>query len=111
MFHTPAHKQTNPAALPAQIVNGVLPAGLTPTITPWRVERNHKMHFRVARTGPDGFEVLRSPSGRESSFKTSAGARRARDWANCAEMEREDSACQICGEDGGTRCGAVNCAY
>ena len=26
MFHTPAHKQTNPAALPAQIVNGVMPA-------------------------------------------------------------------------------------
>lgn len=23
----------------------------------------------------------------------------------------EDNACQICGEDGGTKCGAVNCAY
>lgn len=23
----------------------------------------------------------------------------------------EDSACQICGEDGGTKCGAVNCGY
>ena len=23
----------------------------------------------------------------------------------------EDNACQICGEDGGTSCGAVNCVY
>jgi hypothetical protein len=48
----------------------------------WKVERNHKLHFRVARKGPEGFEVLRSASGRESSFKTFAGAKRACDRAN-----------------------------
>lgn len=77
----------------------------------WKVERNHKMQFRVARNDQNGFEVLRSPSGRESSFKTAAGARRACNRANRELMELADSACQICGEDGGTSCGAVNCVY
>lgn len=27
------------------------------------------------------------------------------------ETEDEDNSCLICGEDGGTTCGAVNCAY
>ncbi len=28
-----------------------------------------------------------------------------------ATEEHEDNSCQICGEDGGTKCGAVNCGY
>lgn len=48
----------------------------------WRVERNHKMHFCVVRDTKEGREVLKSASGRDSSFKTSAGARRACDRAN-----------------------------
>lgn len=80
--------------------------------TPWRVERNHKMQFCVARKDEDGErEVLRSASGRESCFKTWAGAQYAMRKANREALERADNACQICGEDGGTKCGAVDCAY
>jgi hypothetical protein len=77
----------------------------------WSIQRNHKLHFRVVRTGPDGFEVLRSASGRESSFKTIRGAVRARNWANRKLEDVKDDACQICGEPGGVNCGAVNCSY
>ena len=79
--------------------------------TDWRIERNHKMQFCVVRDTPEGREVLKSASGKDSSFKTSAGARRARDRANREAMEQADSACQLCGEDSGTKCGAVHCPY
>lgn len=80
--------------------------------TPWRVERNHKMHFRVVRMNEDGvLEVLQGASWRDRSFDTRAGADRACRKANREAQERADNACQICGEDGGTKCGAVNCVY
>lgn len=53
-----------------------------PAFSSWRVERNHKMHFCVVRDTPEGREALKSASGKDSSFKTAAGARRARDRAN-----------------------------
>jgi hypothetical protein len=43
----------------------------------WVIERNHKMLFCIARLTADGKEFLCSASGRPSSFKTYAGARRA----------------------------------
>jgi hypothetical protein len=50
--------------------------------TEWRIERNHKMHFCVVRDTLEGREVLKSASDRDSSFKTIAGAQRARNRAN-----------------------------
>lgn len=54
------------------------------TTSAWRIERNHKMHFRVVRDTPEGKEVLRSASGRDSSFRTYRGALRA-----CAPLNVE----------------------
>jgi hypothetical protein len=59
---------------------------------PWRIERNHKMHFYVVRDTQWLKEYVTSASGRPSSFKTWAGAQRA--------MRRaEAEGCQLCGND------------
>jgi hypothetical protein len=54
------------------------------TETAWKIERNHKMHFCVARNTPEGKEFVTSASGKPSSFKTWAGAERARKAAEAA---------------------------
>lgn len=33
------------------------------------------------------------------------------DYSDPLQIEQEDNSCQICGADGGTSCGAVNCVY
>ena len=55
----------------------------------WRTERNHKMHFCVARDVAGEKEVLKSASGKASSFRTWAAAERARKNAAAAAEERQ----------------------
>lgn len=44
----------------------------------WRIERDAKMFFRVARDGAEGRDFVLSASGKVSSFKTWKAAERAR---------------------------------
>jgi hypothetical protein len=54
--------------------------------TPWRIARNAKMQFCVERdVAPRRKEFVLSASGRPSSFKTWAGAKRALRGANSRE--------------------------
>lgn len=60
-----------------------LPAAAAPAAPgEWQIVRNQKMHFAVSRKVDGETEFLLSASGRASSFKTWAGARRAKKRAN-----------------------------
>lgn len=61
-------------------------------LTPWHIERDAKLFFRVARTGEDGQEYVRSASGRVSSFRTYAAAQRALRHAATRTPAREVAA-------------------
>lgn len=55
---------------------------------PWRIERNHKLQFCVARETAEGKEFRESAGGKPSSFKTWAAADRVRkSLATAAEAQ------------------------
>lgn len=60
------------------------PIEAQPTPGQWRIERNHKMQFCVVRDTSDGPEYVSGASGKPSSFKTYAGALKARTAADRA---------------------------
>lgn len=57
----------------------------------WHIVRNNKLQFAVVRDTPEeGREVLRSASGKPSSFKTWAGASRACKALNLSGFTTKD---------------------